>query len=599
MGPGKRWTTGLLLLLVVLGHSAVGAHGTPRQQTAAAYAEAIIQANLRSGPGVEYPVVAEIVPGTQYAIVAQHALVPWLRIEYPAAVQAWVYLDVVNVTGNMGLVPSTSDFPPLQTATPTSASISTAVSTATSPLGSLSSTPEATSSVPTATATINGPLVITKGEANIRYGPGVEYPSIVEVPQGTSFRLLEFHALYPWLHVALTNAAQTTGWIYEELVDITGDTSQVPYTSQTNFTLPQLTATPQIVTVNGAPWDSARAPSGALASTVGEPIFEYLLEHRFAPYTDRLASVFVMDLKTGDTFSLYDKVAFSGMSLTKIPILVTYFQRHEGPLSPEDAFLVADTMMCSENITTNDLLGLIGEGDTLRGAQRVTALMQSLDLRGTFIMREYGTDPNAPPPTSGATLQTNADQVSAQPDAYNQVVPSDLGWLLAGIYQCAENETGLLMERYPNDFDAQECRRMLAAMDGNVINVFLEAGVPSGAKVIHKHGWIDEAHGDAGIVIGPESAYVMTVVMYEEDHLLFQEDSSPVIAELSRLVWNALNPNYAISAPTIGIVPGECDPLGGGVMTALTTTAPLPMLTADAIQPGTTVTVTPTATIQP
>ena len=34
-----------------------------------------------------------------------------------------------------------------------------------------------------------------------------------------------------------------------------------------------------------------------------------------------MASVFVMDLATGDNFALNDGVAFSGMSLTKIAIL--------------------------------------------------------------------------------------------------------------------------------------------------------------------------------------------------------------------------------------------------------------------------------------
>ena len=115
----------------------------------------------------------------------------------------------------------------------------------------------------------------------------------------------------------------------------------------------------------------------------------YLLEQGFAPFSERLASVFVMDLQTGDTFTINDGVAFSGMSLTKIAILAAYFQRLGGPLSADQAFLVADTMMCSENITTNQLLEQIGDGDSLRGAQRVTAFMQGLGLNGTFIMRQY------------------------------------------------------------------------------------------------------------------------------------------------------------------------------------------------------------------
>jgi len=43
------------------------------------YAEALGQANLRGGPGIDYPVVGQIVAGTRYGVLARHALVPILR----------------------------------------------------------------------------------------------------------------------------------------------------------------------------------------------------------------------------------------------------------------------------------------------------------------------------------------------------------------------------------------------------------------------------------------------------------------------------------------------------------------------------------------
>jgi beta-lactamase class A len=280
-----------------------------------------------------------------------------------------------------------------------------------------------------------------------------------------------------------------------------------------------------------------------------------------------MASVFVMDLQTGDAFTLNDGVAYSGMSLTKIPILAAYFQRLPGSLSRDQAFLVAETMMCSENLTTNEMLAQIGDGDPLRGAQRVTAFMQSLGLNGTFIMRQYVVREDEPPIGVG-TITTSADQHSARPDAYNQVLPRDLGWLLAGMHQCAQDGTGLLVERYPGDFTALKCRQMLYAMDANVINVFIEAGVPPTATVIHKHGWIDDTHGDAGIVIGPDGAYVFVATFYGRDWLNF-DLSSPIMAELSRMTWNAFNPAAPVENVSIGIVPGDCDPRSDAVMNAL------------------------------
>lgn len=550
-------TTGLIVLAVALVWLAAAPTGHGQDPLPEVFAEAVGQANLRSGPGIDYPVVGEIAAGTRYRVLARHSLVPWLRLDVATTGgAAWVYAELVTVTGNLAGVPPVDGFDPVGTST-----------TAISPTSGASPAPTATALAPTATPTAAGPVATTLGDANVRFGPGVEYPAITEVPAGASFRVVERHSLVPWVRVVLPDSPVETGWIYREIVEIAGDLSQVPMTNAIQFGYPTLTPTPQTVTVNGAPWNGAAVAAGELAESLGKAMHEYLLAQGYAPYTDQFGSVFVLDLSTGDTFTLNDGVAYSGMSLTKIPILVTYFQRHDGSLTADEAFLVADTMMCSENITTNQLLDQIGEGDPFRGAQRVTALMQSLDLRGTFILRPYVILENEPSIDVG-TITTGADQSSARPDRFNQMLPRDLGWLLAGIYQCAANETGLLMERYPNDFDAHECRQMLYAMDANVINVFTEAGVPPDTPVLHKHGWIQDTHGDAAIVLGPDTAYVFVAALYGEDWLEF-EFSSPVIAELSRLAWNALNPSAPVETTDIGVVPDLCDPRSDPVMVAL------------------------------
>ncbi|MBN1681878.1 MAG: SH3 domain-containing protein [Anaerolineae bacterium] len=562
-----RWRVGLLLIITSITWLAAapitGARGPFVRQTPApdVFAEAIGQANLRGGPGIDYPMVGEIVAGTRYRVLARHALVPWLKLELLNTPEAWVYTELVSVTGDLGLVPIVNEFG-ADSPTPT--------------LDAASALPDSTPTIPPPTPTITGPVATTLGEVNVRFGPGLEYPTITAVPEGASFRVLELHALVPWVRIELPDAPDGTGWIFTDTITITGDTSTLPVTNAIQFTVPELTPTPQTVVVNGAPWDGAPIAQGTLASTLGEELHAYLLERGFAPYSNKMASVFVMDLQTGDTFTINDGVAYSGMSLTKIPILVTYFQRHDGPLTFDEAYLIGDTMMCSENITTNQLLELIGEGNPLQGAQRVTALMQSFDLRSTFIMRHYVTSDDEEPIQAG-TIQSGVDQTSAQPDLYNQVLPADIGWLLAGIYQCAQDETGLLMERYPNNFNAQECRQMLYAMDANVINVFIEAGVPRGTRVVHKHGWIEDTHGDAGIVFGPNGAYVIVMVMYARDHLDFVQYSSPILAEISRMTWNTLNPAAAVDDVTIGIVPDQCDPRNDPVIDALLSTN-LPMM---------------------
>ncbi len=572
-------------LVVSIQHAAPGAaFGPPRQDPPPVMAEAIGQANLRSGPGVEYAPLGEIVAGTAYPVLTRHTLVPWVQIDVPDVGPAWVYRDLLAISGSLAQVPGTSEFAPLETpaspspppgatATPTAAATGSPVA---SPPG-LPAQPSATPAAeqPSSAPTFQGPTVTTIGEANIRFGPDLQYPVIVKVPAGQTFRVLERHTLVPWLRIALDESPTGNGWIYREIVEISGDLSGVPATNAREFGYPTLTPTPQALIVDVAPWDGAPQPQGELVTTLGAQIYEYLLGQGFAPYSERTASVFVMDLATGDRFTINDDVAFSGMSLTKIPILTAYFQQHPHPPTASEALLIANTMMCSENITTNEMLAQIGsDGTALSGAQRVTGFMQSLGLNHTFIMRPFITVPGEEPPSAG-TLETTADQVSTRPDAYNQVTTGDLGWLLASLYQCAEDGTGLLVERHPDAFDAQTCRRILYAMDANEIGVFLEAGTPDTARVIHKHGWIGDTHGDAGIVVGPQGAYVFVIALYNEDWLEFDQ-SAPVIGEVARMTWNAFNPQYLLDALQPGIVPAECDPENDPVL-GLLQSATLPM----------------------
>src|SRR5688500_9184297 len=71
------------------------------------YAEAHISANLRSGPSTDFAIIKEITNGTEYRVLAQHALVPWLLLEVTdiPTRAGWVYKDLVQIKrGNLAEV---------------------------------------------------------------------------------------------------------------------------------------------------------------------------------------------------------------------------------------------------------------------------------------------------------------------------------------------------------------------------------------------------------------------------------------------------------------------------------------------------------------
>ena len=84
-----------------------------------------------------------------------------------------------------------------------------------------------------------------------------------------------------------------------------------------------------------------------------------------------------------------------------------------------------------------------------------------------------------------------------------QTTAADMSMLMEMIYQCAAGG-GTLLAAYPEHVTPDECQTMLEIMNENRIGSLIEAGVPEGTSVAHKHGWTAETHGDSGIVFWPQ-----------------------------------------------------------------------------------------------
>jgi beta-lactamase class A len=203
---------------------------------------------------------------------------------------------------------------------------------------------------------------------------------------------------------------------------------------------------------------------------------------------------------------------------------------------------------------------------------QTTNFLHDLGLTKTFIVAPYVIDPENPlQPTIPIILPTTeADQHSAEPDPSNQVTVDEMGWLLSGIYQCAFADGGPLLERFGASFTSGECRQMLYLMSNNTIGELIEAGVPAGTRVAHKHGWINDTHGDAGVVFTPGGNYVLVMTLYNPTWLDFGE-SFPLMAEISRTVYNHYNADAPMPEIERKQVPAECNLLGNPLIENLMT----------------------------
>ncbi len=534
-------------------------------------AEAVGTANLRAAPSTEAALLGMINAGTRYPVLARAELVPWLLLGSPRDGQplGWVFADLVTVYGGAGGLPLSTLVIGASTAATTPAAPPSALPSTDSPA------PTQATPVPTMPAGVVTGTVL--GEINIRYGPGTDFPRIGVAQAGTVFTLTMRHITLPWVQIAYSPSPNGQGWVAVELLQISGELAGLPATGITELALPSLTPTPSDVRPASVIGQQGAVPLSPPFAALGDQLATMMLDAGFDPATSTFGGLFVLDLQTGEAFSISGDVAFSGMSVNKIAILADYFRTFEMPLRDEQAVTVAEAMICSENISTNEMLSAIGGGNPYTGAEDVSEMLAALGLGRTFIFTPYANDPFITP-QAPLTRNTDADQTRAQPDPYNQMTVEQTGALLNSMYQCAYNGSGLLLETFPDQFSREECRQILSVMNYNRIGTLLETGVPANVPIAHKHGWIDDTHGDAAVVFSPGGAYVLVTVMHGPDWLNF-EQSAPLIGEISRTVYNYFNPQAPLEAVRqiegVGDV-ATCNRnlLGSPVITELTGRAP-------------------------
>lgn len=286
--------------------------------------------------------------------------------------------------------------------------------------------------------------------------------------------------------------------------------------------------------------------------TLREGILSLLAARNFANNADRVASAYIMDLTTGEEVRILADVPHSAFSTIKIPIMINLFRKELlVPNGSETAYLLTESILCSNNTSSNLLMQTAGEGfdeeSRLRdGLNQVSCTAQTLGAEHTYISAPLfvGEDryqfeaavcrPQTPANTS----------VFTNPDPYSQTTAGDMGFLLAQIYDCANHDSGLRAV-YPEDITQHECRQMLNLLHGVRIDRLIELGVPPGTPVAHKNGWGAITAADAGIVYSPERTYILSMYVYERDtdnNGLTTLQAWEVIEEVSRLTYNYFNP---------------------------------------------------------
>ncbi|MGB7877065.1 MAG: serine hydrolase [Anaerolineales bacterium] len=271
---------------------------------------------------------------------------------------------------------------------------------------------------------------------------------------------------------------------------------------------------------------------------------------------DGVFGLYMLDLQTGQeihfamdqgvTISTEPDVAFTASSTIKIPIMLSYYIKN-GPsaLDERTNALILDMIRKSENPPADSLMERLS---AFEGPLIVTENLQKIGLENTFIAGFF-CDPFNPCPLL-QRFSTPANQrvdVFTDPDPYNQTTTSDMGMLLADIYQCATTGGGALVATFPGQITQEVCQQMISFLAADKIGVLIEAGVPEGTQVAHKHGWISDAGSgviknisDSAIVYTPGGNYVLVMYAYHPVQAVW-EPVSALFAQLSQIVYNYFN----------------------------------------------------------
>ena len=113
--------------------------------------------------------------------------------------------------------------------------------------------------------------------------------------------------------------------------------------------------------------------------------------------------------------------------------------------------------------------------------------------------------------------------------------------ILTMLYQCSQDFSGGISIMFADSVTQEECQAIIELLSKNKIATLIEAGVPEGTRVAHKHGFGEgDTIGDAGIVFSPGGNYVVVLYMWKPEYLEW-EYSAPIVANISRMIFSYFN----------------------------------------------------------
>ena len=260
----------------------------------------------------------------------------------------------------------------------------------------------------------------------------------------------------------------------------------------------------------------------------------------------------MMDLQTGQEihFAMNNKqeittepdIAFTASSTIKLPILTSYLVNYGTNLDAATTDAITRVFRVSDNSATDLILERIDQNN---GPIIVTQNMEQLGLTSTYISGMFFLGaPNLIP--GKITPGNSRTDIFTDPDPYSQTTPSEMGTLLADIYQCVQNGGGALMAAFPGKVTPETCQLIIEFLALDKFGALIQGGVPDGTLVPHKHGFVLSRDGvmhdisDVGIIYSPGGNFVLSIYTYHPVQNIW-DITNPLFVNLTQATYNYFN----------------------------------------------------------
>jgi len=264
------------------------------------------------------------------------------------------------------------------------------------------------------------------------------------------------------------------------------------------------------------------------------------LDARIAQTPATAVGLYFHDLDRGDSILIGARIRFHAASTMKVPVLIQVFHDAEsGRLGLDDSIPVANTFASLVDGSPYQLDKADDSDSTLYaragGRASVRELMDLMITRSSNLATNILIDRVGAERANGTAHELGADSIVVlrgveDGKAYraglnNTTTARDLGVLLAALAQ-------------GRAASSQSCRAMLDILGRQEFKEGIPAGLPPGARVAHKTGWIAKVvYHDAALVYPRAGrSYVLVVLTagIAEDSVAYR-----LVSDLSRMVYEA------------------------------------------------------------